>query len=54
VIMTNNESIHLQIEQLSGGYKAVLSVVVNIVKPLPFNTMQPNHMQKCDLRPEYT
>ena len=34
MIMTNNAGIDLQIEQLSGGYKAVLSVVADIAKRL--------------------
>ena len=34
MIMTNSEGVDLQIEQLSGGYKAVLSVVADIAKRL--------------------
>lgn len=34
MIMTNSEGIDLQIEQLSGGYKAVLSVTADIAKRL--------------------
>ncbi len=34
MLMTNDEGIDLQIEQLSGGYKAVLSVVADIAKRL--------------------
>lgn len=34
MLMTNSEGIDLQIEQLSGGYKAVLSVVADIAKRL--------------------
>lgn len=34
MIMTNQEGVDLQIEQLSGGYKAVLSVVADIAKRL--------------------
>lgn len=34
MLMTNSEGMDLQIEQLSGGYKAVLSVVADIAKRL--------------------
>lgn len=34
MLLTNNEGIDLQIDQLSGGYKAVLSVVADIAKRL--------------------
>lgn len=34
MIMTNKDGVDLQIEQLSGGYKAVLSVVADIAKRL--------------------
>lgn len=34
MIMTNSDGVDLQIEQLSGGYKAVLSVVADIAKRL--------------------
>lgn len=44
MLMTNSEGIDLQIEQLSGGYKAVLSVVADIAKRLSIanpETMNP-------------
>ena len=34
MLLTNSEGIDLQIDQLSGGYKAVLSVVADIAKRL--------------------
>lgn len=34
MIMTNSEGVDLQIDQLSGGYKAVLSVIADIAKRL--------------------
>lgn len=34
MIITNKEGIHLRIEQLSGGYKAILSIVSDIAKRL--------------------
>lgn len=34
MLMTNEEGIDLQIDQMSGGYKAVLSVVADIAKRL--------------------
>ena len=35
MVMTNSEGVDLQIDQLSGGYKAVLSVIADIAKRLP-------------------
>lgn len=34
MVMTNSEGVDLQIDQLSGGYKAVLSVIADIAKRL--------------------
>lgn len=47
MVMTNSEGIDLQIDQLSGGYKAVLSVIADIAKRLSMaNPDSPNPLEE--------
>ena len=43
MVLTNNEGMDLEIEQLSGGYKAVLSVVADIAKRLAIANPESNN-----------
>ena len=47
MVMTNSEGVDLQVDQLSGGYKAVLSVIADIAKRLSIaNPDSPNPLEE--------